>query len=289
MRPIINKKSKFEVVPVGQEDTGIIYLEKRGSLTVGEAVDIDNINAKRQRAAIIAYKLVKRISDDRGVSIAEAQELLSPTRSADGTSEVDNSDVIGDYAEDFFELNALSSVDNASVSIAVATLFIQKRVAFPVELVAPVTFNSATISIAPVHFPLCDKQVIRFGDCLVTVVGNYQTPSDYESLLVRVEPVTENLPISVGFLYDKLTKSYVVGTHDWTEEDTKDCSDEFVAAIYEFYQNERSRWKVETEPTPAPVEEGEVQPVVALIGATSTGESSPIESQIPDLETGIPS
>lgn len=287
MRPIINKKSKFEVVPVGQEDTGIIYLEKRGSLTVGEAVDIDNIDAKRQRAAIIASKLVKRISEDRGVSITEAQELLSPTRSADGTSEIDNSDVIYDYIEDFTELKALSSVDNASVSIAVATLFIQKRVAFPVELVAPVTFNSTTISIAPVHFSLCDKQVIRFGDCLVTVVGNYQPCSDYEPLPVRVEPVTENLPISVGFLYNKLTRSYVVGTHDWTEEDTKDCSNEFVAAIYEFYENERNRWKIETEPSPAPIEEGEVQPVAALTGATSTGESSPTESQIPDLETGI--
>lgn len=285
MRPIINKKAKYEVIPVGSESTGIIYLEKRGSLSVGEARDIDTIDAKRQKAAIIASKLVKKISVDRGVTIAEAQELLSPTRSADGATEVDNSDVIYDYIEDFTELNALSSIDSASVSISVATLFIKKRVAFPVELTASVPFNSTSISVAATHFPLQDKQVIRFGDCLVTVVGNYQ-PSDIDSI-VKVQPVAENLPISVGFLYNSLTKSYVVGTDEWTEEDTKDCSDEFVSAIYKFYENERSRWKVETEPTPAPVTEGEQPQPALLTGETSTGESSPIESQIPDLETGI--
>ena len=285
MRPIINKKAKYEVIPVGNESTGIIYLEKRGSLSVGEARDIDSIDAKRQKAAIIASKLVKKISVDRGVTIAEAQELLSPTRSADGATEVDNSDVIYDYIEDFTELNALSSIDSASVSISVASLFIKKRVAFPVELTASVPFNSTSISVAPTHFPLQDKQVIRFGDCLVTVVGNYQ-PSD-TGLILKVQPVAENLPLCTGFLYNSLTKSYVVGTDEWTEEDTKDCSDEFVSAIYKFYENERSRWKVETEPTPAPVTEGEQPQPALLTGETFTGESSPTESQILDLETGI--
>lgn len=285
MRPIINKKAKYEVIPVGNESTGIIYLEKRGSLSVGEARDIDSIDAKRQKAAIIASKLVKKISVDRGVTIAEAQELLSPTRSADGATEVDNSDVIYDYIEDFTELNALSSIDSASVSIAVATLFIKKRVAFPVELTAPVPFNSTSISVASTHFPLMDGQVIRFGDCLVTVVGNYQ-PSDTDSI-IRVQPVAENLPVSVGFLYNNSTKSYVVGTDEWSEEDTKDCSDEFVSAIYKFYENERSRWKVEPESAPAPVTEGEQLPVLQLTGEASTGESSPTEFPTPDLETGI--
>jgi hypothetical protein len=285
MRPIINKKAKYEVIPVGNESTGIIYLEKRGSLSVGEARDIDSIDAKRQKAAIIASKLVKKISVDRGVTIAEAQELLSPTRSADGATEVDNSDVIYDYIEDFTELNALSSIDSASVSISVATLFIKKRVAFPVELTSSVPFNSTSISVAATHFPLQDRQVIRFGDCLVTVLGNYQ-PSDTDSI-IRVQPVAENLPMTVGFLYNNSTKSYVVGTDEWSEEDTKDCSDEFVSAIYKFYENERSRWKVEPESAPAPVTEGEQLPVLQLTGEVFTGESNPTEFLTPDLETGI--
>jgi hypothetical protein len=285
MRPIINKKAKYEVIPVGNEFTGIIYLEKRGSLSVGEARDIDSIDAKRQKAAIIASKLVKKISVDRGVTIAEAQELLSPTRSADGATEVDNSDVIYDYIEDFTELNALSSIDSASVSISVATLFIKKRVAFPVELTSSVPFNSTSISVASTHFPLQDGQVIRFGNCLVTVLGNYQ-PSD-TGLILRVQPVSENLPMTVGFLYNNSTKSYVVGTDEWSEEDTKDCSDEFVSAIYKFYENERSRWKVEPESAPAPVTEGEQLPVLQLTGEVFTGESNPTEFLTPDLETGI--
>jgi hypothetical protein len=71
------------------------------------------------------------------------------------------------------------------------------------------------------------------------------------------------------------------------QKNTKDCSDEFVSAIYKFYENERSRWKVEPESAPAPVTEGEQLPVPQLTGEVSTGESSPTEFLTPDLETGI--
>lgn len=275
MRPVINKKPKYEIVPVGDELSGIIYLEKRGSLTVGEASAIDLISSKRQKAAIIASKLVKKISVDRGVSIAEAQELLSPTRSAEEGVEVDNSDVIYDYIEDFTELNSLSSIDSASVSIAVATLFIQKRVAFPIELLAPVAFNATSIKIAPVSFYLKDKQVIKFGDCLVVVNGNHSPAVEEDYLVINVLPVSENLEATTGFLYSKIERKYQVGTEDWTEEDTKACSNEFVTAIYKFYENERSRWQVEAPVAPNSVE-GERSP--QLTGVPSTGESSPIAS-----------
>lgn len=274
MRPVINKKPKYEILPVGDDLSGIIYLEKRGSLTVGEASAIDLIDAKRQKAAIIASKLVKKISVDRGVSIAEAQELLSPTRSADGTTEVDNSAVIYDYIEDFTELNSLSAIDGANISIAIATLMIQKRVAFPIELLAPVAFNSTQIKISPVSFYLKDKQVIKFGDCLVTVNGNHDIATEEDYLTVNVFPVSENLEAVTGFLYSKGEKKYQAGTEDWTEEDTKGCSNEFVSAIYKFYENERSRWQVESPATNAI--QGEQQPV-QLTGAVSTGESNPTE------------
>lgn len=275
MRPVINKKPKYEIMPVGDELSGVIYLEKRGSLTVGEASAVDLIDSKRQKAAIIASKLVKKISVDRNVTIAEAQEMLSPTRNADGSAEVDNSAVIYDYIEDFTELNSLSAIDSASVSIAIATLMIQKRVAFPVELLAPVAFNATSIKIAPVAFYLKDKQVIKFGDCLVIVNGNHEPAVEEDYLLVNVFPVSENLEATTGFLYSKGEKKYQVGTEDWTEEDTKGCSNEFVAAIYKFYENERSRWQVEM-----PVDnavQGE-QPPVQLTGAASTGESNLIAS-----------
>lgn len=275
MRPVINKKPKYEIVTVGDGLSGIIYLEKRGSLTVGEASAIDLINAKRQKAAIIASKLVKKISVDRGVSIAEAQELLSPTRNADNGTEIDNSDVIYDYIEDFTELNSLSSIDSASVSIAIATLFIQKRVAFPIELLAPVAFNATSIKIAPVNFYLKDKQVLKFGDCLVVVNGNHDIVVEEDYQLVNVLPVSENLEAITGFLYNKGERKYQVGTEDWTEEDTKACSNEFVAAIYKFYENERNRWQVEAPVAPSAVE-GEQSP--QLTGVASTGESNLIAS-----------
>lgn len=276
MRPVINKKPKYEIIPVGDDLSGIIYLEKRGSLTVGEANAIDKIETKRQKAAIIASKLVKKISVDRGVSITEAQELLSPTRSADSDAVVDNSDVIYDYIEDFTELNSLSSIDSASVAISIASLFVQKRVAFPVELISPVAFNSTAIKVAPVTFYLKDKQVIKFGDCLVTVSGNHDLPSpDEDFQIINVLPVSENLSAITGFLYSKLEKRYIVGTDDWTEDDTKACSNEFVNAIYKFYEGERTRWQVES-PVSSPEIAGEQIP--QLTGIPSTGESSPTES-----------
>lgn len=273
MRPVINKKPKYEILPVGDDLSGIIYLEKRGSLTVGEASAIDLIDAKRQKAAIIASKLVKKISVDRGVSIAEAQELLSPTRSADGTTEVDNSAVIYDYIEDFTELNSLSTIDGANVSIAISTLLVQKRVAFPIELLAPVPFNATSLKIAPVSFYLKDKQVIKFGDCLVIVNGNHEPATEADYLTISVLPVSENLEATIGFLYNKGEKKYQVGTEDWTEEDTKGCSNEFVSAIYKFYENERSRWQVEAPTTNAIQGEPQAQ----LTGAVFTGESNPTE------------
>ena len=279
MRPIINKKSKYDIIPVGDELSGIIYLEKRGSLTVGEASAVDLINARRQKAAIIASKLVKRISTDRKISIAEAQELLSPTRSADGATEVDNSDVIYDYIEEFTGLNAQATIDNSSVSTAIATLIIQKRVAFPVQLLKPVAFNATSIKIAAINFHLNDKQVIKFGECLVTVDGNHEPNIHEDYLVVNVLPVAENLEAITGFLYNKAENKYQTGTLDWTQENSDDCDNEFITAIYKFYEIERDRWQVQV-----PVEkavEGESTP--QLTGETSTGESNPIESQIPGL------
>lgn len=275
MRPVINNKPKNEIVPVGDKFTGVLYLEKQGSLTVGEAWDIDLISAKRQKAAIIASKLVKKISVDRGVTIAEAQELLSPTRNAENGTEVDNSAVIYDYIEDFTELNTLSAIDNNSVTIAIVTMFIQNRVAFPIELLAPVAFNATSIKIAPVNYHLKDKQAIKFGDCLVVVNGNHDIAVEEDYQLVNVLPVSENLEAVTGFLYNKGERKYQVGTEDWTEADTKRCKDEFMAYVYKFYENERNRWQVEA-PVDLSAVEGEQSP--QLTGVASTGESNLIAS-----------
>lgn len=275
MRPVIDEKPKNEIVPVGDKFTGVIYLEKQGSLTVGEAGAITLINAKRQKAAIIASKLVKKISVDRGVTIAEAQELLSPTRNAENGTEIDNSDVIYDYIEDFTELNALSAIDTNSVTIDIVTMFIQNRVAFPIKLLAPVAFNATSIKIVPVNYHLKDKQAIKFGNCLVIVKGNHDIVVEEDYQIVNVLPVSENLEATIGFLYNKGERKYQVGTEDWTEADTKGCKDEFMSAVYKFYENERNRWQIESPVIPNAIE-GEQSP--QLTGVASTGESNLIAS-----------
>ncbi len=273
MRPVIKKSSKSQIVAVGDDNIGCIYLERRGCITVGERMSIDEHETRRQKAGIIAAKLVKRISVDKGISIEEAQNLLSPKKANPDEAEVDNSAIVYDYIEDFTELNTLSALDGVSVATAIATIFIQNRVAYPVEIIASAKLNATKLSVAPVPFYLKDKQQIKFGSCLVTVKGNH----DVDSELISVHPISERLEPGAGFLYTG--RRYQVGTEEWGEKDTKELDEGLITEVFNFYQNERSGWvdvdKTEdSDKAPVDLEQGEH---LRLTGETSTGESNPTE------------
>lgn len=271
MRPVIKKSNKSEIVAVGDENIGCLYLEKRGCITVGERMSIDEHETRRQKAGIIAAKLVKRISVDKGISIEEAQNLLSPRKASPDEAEVDNSAIVYDYIEDFTELNTLSALDGVSVATAIATIFIQNRVAYPVEVTQSAKLNSTKLSVAPLSFYLKDKQQIKFGSCVVTVKGNH----DLDSELISVHPISERIEPSTGFLYTG--RRYVVGTEEWVEKDSKELDEALITEVFNFYQNERSGWmdtpqSPEADSAPSDLEEGER---LKLTGEISIGESSP--------------
>lgn len=270
MRPVINKKYNYTIEMVGNETIGSLYLEKRGFITVGERMEIDEHETRRQKAGIIAAKLVKRISVDKGISIQEAQDLLSPRRVNPDDAEVDNSSIVYDYIEDFTELNTLSSLDGVSVATAIATIFIQNRVAYPVELVDAAKLNSVKLNVASTPFYLKDRQQIKFGDCVVIVKGNH----DVDSTVINVLPISEKVLPCVGYLYNG--KRYVTGTDDWKEKDTKELDESLITAIFDFYQNERNGWVTEANDVPAS-DEGDSLKSLPLTGGTSTGESNPME------------
>lgn len=273
MRPVIKKSAKSEVVAVGNESIGCIYLEKRGCITVGERMSIDEHETRRQKAGIIAAKLVKRISVDKGITIEEAQNLLSPKRANPDEAEVDNSAIVYDYIEDFTELNTLSALDGVSVATAIATIFIQNRVAYPVEVTEVAKLNATKLSIAPTSFYIKDKQQIKFGNCIVTVKGNH----DVDSEVLSVHPISERVFPGSGFLYNG--RRYQIGTEEWTEKDTKELDETLITEIFNFYQNERAGWVTTETPadTDADVDTGDLAEgeLPQLTGMTSTGESNP--------------
>lgn len=275
MRPVINRKSRSEVIAIGDENVGIIYLEKRGFISVGERMEIDEYELSRNKAQIAATKLIKTIAEDKGISFEAAQELLSP-KPVDGVT-VDNGDIVYDYAERFAELQSLSAIHSNTLAVAIATILIQYRAAYPVQIDYDAAINATALDIVPQSINFRNKQQIAFGSVKVTVKGNQSS----DVSVIQVEPIEQPLAEgNIGFLVDG--RKYIVGSDEWTIEDTKALDENLVSAIYDFYQNERLGW-VKPEPV-ATTSEGETEgELLQLTGTESTGESNITELETADL------
>lgn len=284
MRPVINRKSRSEVVAIGDENIGILYLEKRGFISVGERMEIDEYELSRNKAQIVATKLIKTIAKDRDISFEAAQELLSP-KPVDGVA-VDNSDIIYDYVEEFAELQSLSAVNSNTLAVAIATIFIQNRAAYPIQMDFDAVLNATALDIVSQPLNLKNKQQIAFGGVTgQKVIVNGNQPGDVS--VIQVQPIEQPLTEGdIGFLVDG--KKYIVGSDEWTVQDTKSLDENLVSAIYEFYQNERLGW-VKPEPVAATSEEEAEGELLQLTGTDSTGESNITELETADLEVMIAS
>lgn len=277
MRPVINRKSRSEVVAIGDENIGIIYLEKRGFVSVGERMEIDEYELSRSKAQIVARKLIKTIAKDRNISFEAAQELLSP-KPVDGVA-VDNSDIVYDYVEEFAELQSLSAVNSNTLAVAIATIFIQNRAAYPIQIDYDAAINATALDIIPQSLHLKNKQQIAFGGVTgqkVIIKGNQSS----DVSVIQVEPIEQPLTEGdIGFLVDG--RKYIVGSDEWTIEDTKSLDESLASAIYEFYQNERLGW-AKPEPVATTSEDEAAGESLQLTGTDSTGESNTTE-----LETRV--
>lgn len=275
MRPVINRKSRSEVIAIGDENVGIIYLEKRGFISVGERMEIDEYELSRNKAQIAATKLIKTIAEDKGISFEAAKELLSP-KPVDGVT-VDNGDIIYDYAERFAELQSLSAIHSNTLAVAIATILIQYRAAYPVQIDYDAAINATALDIVPQSINFRNKQQIAFGSVKVTVKGNQSS----DVSVIQVEPIEQPLAEGdIGFLVDG--RKYIVGSDEWTIEDTKALDENLVSAIYDFYQNERLGW-VKPEPVATTSESETEGELLQLTGTESTGESNITELETADL------
>lgn len=237
---IIGKKLP-EIVWVGISDSSGnpvegLYLAKYGHIKVIERRFTFEAEKSRAQAQGIATKLIQRIAQEKNLTIDEVTRILSPK--AAGSTEVDNGDLLLQYADSFTELNLLSGYSENEIGAAAATALIQTRAAYPVVLADKVAINDKKAVIEPSEPVLNSRQVIRFGNTKLVVDGNY--PPDTET--IRIAPAGGTLEIgAVGFL--GTNKSYLLGYPEWTLEDTYGLSEALVEKIYEFYRNESSRWQ----------------------------------------------
>lgn len=275
----IRKSRKSEIVAVGSEEIGFIYLEKRAHVTVGEREVIDEWEIKRQQGLTVIDKLLRKVASDRGITRTEAQNLVFPQQ-VEGVEVVpEGENILLEYPEEAEQLSLLNLPANKLKAI-VATEFIKNRVAYPVELVEPAIINDEELAIAPSPFYLKNKEGIKFNSCLVTIKGNH----DLEAEKIRVDPISESISSeTIGYWYSHTNKKIVIGSPDWNYKDTSDLDERLVDVIFEFYQNERSGWVVgeQKEVSQVTQEEKKIEPLELSTGKESSLESKRTKSLIP--------
>jgi hypothetical protein len=79
-------QKQLEILPVGNTQTGVIYLAKRHGITPAEnPVDMQEAMKRQTEATLIFLQAVKNCAEQEGLSNAEARNRLFPTKQEDGT------------------------------------------------------------------------------------------------------------------------------------------------------------------------------------------------------------
>lgn len=294
MRIPVLKQKKPSIVAIGNEDTGFIYLQKLHHCVSGERLEIDEYEIKQMQGQVILDRLAKKIAEDKGISKDRAMSLIFPKEEEIEAQKEDEQNILLQYPEEMEALVSLRIPAN-KLKAVVATTFIQRRVAYPVQLTHDATMNSVALRISPSPFPIKSGATIKFGSCLVKVNANH----DVECETLAVEPISEGLAAeTVGYLYDAITKREITGADDWEFEQTGELDENLVESIYEFYQREKARLPETPLLSETPqIEEGngtsqngkKSAKSSQLNGSKSSGESNPIDSPTPDLLVGSPS
>lgn len=198
-----------EIVPIGTEETGIVYLLKRKALTPNEnPVSRQELANNQRELSLIFFQAAKNLAETEGKSDEEAIALVFPQKNADGTV----SDGLSIYKylspEQISRLIELQSV-SADVPIKAATLLIRHRIAYPVILSERASAKETRLDVDPLWFPLQIGDRIKYDNLIVTVSDNADIGADS----IKVESLPGNLDKkSVGFLLDFETGSEKIGT-----------------------------------------------------------------------------
>ena len=294
VKPSNSKKKKAEIVAVGTENHGYLYLQRLGYLKAGESLEVKKYSATKKQVTGVINAVIKGIAKDKEITREEASEYIFG-KEVDGTRVFpsDQDTVLSEYEEELGELNK-NEVPTLEIWNFVANLmlsgfyvdgeFVPGRVAFQVQLLEDVSLNVEKIKIEGLGFPLPDGTKIKFNSTILVVKGNH----DAEIEEVAIEKSPGNVKGGeIGFLYDDFKRQFVLGNEEWTFADTANLPQELIQAIFEFYQSETLNLMEETGEGKAltPLEEVQKMDTEVAENKTLTGTQSTSKSKSTALLT----
>lgn len=244
-----NKVKKAEIVAVGTENHGYLYLQRLGYLKAGESLEVKKYSTTKKQVTGVINAVIKGIAKDKDITREEASEYIFG-KEVDGTRVFpsDQDTVLSEYEEELNELNK-NEVPTLEIWNFVAKtimggfyvqgnpepIFVPGRLAYHVELLESVLINSEKIKIEELGYPLPDGTNIKFGDVILVVKGNHD--SEVQDVVIEKSPgkIKDG---EFGFLYDSFQRQYVLGYKNLSFADIAGFPQELIQAVFEFYQSE---------------------------------------------------
>lgn len=237
--PFVNQP-QYEKVKVGNDETGYIYLLKKGGLTPSEnAVDMQELSKKQAKITSMIYTAIKNYAGKHKLSDEDAREIFF--------SDKVNINPI-DYLEPSQQEAYLELVsDVGEQKYKAASLMIQYRLLYPLIIKEKTKAGSTTLKVEPLTYPLAKNDVFQFEGFQVEVADTY----NFGATEINVNPVPQNIDLGkVGYLLDFETGKVRSGDPTWNLALTKDMLVESqIAALESFYKSETGELKASDNET----------------------------------------
>jgi hypothetical protein len=240
------------IVPIGTQETGIIYLERKmGIAPVENPVDMAEAMQRQTETTLIFLQAVKNCATKEGISQAAARKKIFPepkkpelpATPVNGNGALVKVEVMDEEEVDLYDYLEPEQVvkliglreNSREIELQAATLFIQHRLAYPIVLRSEAQPGAELIEIEPLRFQVAVGNKFRFGSVILEATG----AAGYDEATLTVKSVPLLLSAgSAGFLLD-VTGREKLGDPEWTIEDTRRYLLEAqIQEIFHFYEQE---------------------------------------------------
>lgn len=123
---VVQPKKNIEKIQIGDDESGVLEIVKKGYLTVAEKSFVDNVMQGSDTVSSIVL-LANKISRDKKVSSEKAYLAISRIISSQGSGGLDEI-ISEEYSTDISSLTGRMAEAMARRNIAAATILIQTRV-----------------------------------------------------------------------------------------------------------------------------------------------------------------
>lgn len=123
---VVAPKSQSKIVKIGNEEVGIIEIEKRGYLTVAEKSFVDAVMQNSDGVTGLV-RLAGSIGRKRKITTEKAYSILIGIMDGSGTGTAANS-IADEYGEEISQIQTQMSESIQRKSIAATTIMIQSRI-----------------------------------------------------------------------------------------------------------------------------------------------------------------